>query len=257
MSISDSSHANIPFRTFFTAVNPAAFNVISANSESTPRFQITNIFVSRAGTLPRALRNASCNASFGDNFCLLLLLTLRTAPAISNTRSTCPAGSCPVKSVKGTLIAPFARNLLPNSSGGRTSTIIYLSKPLFRNHELAPSALSLARSSEPKLSGPLSAKPIVALRAVSSAGSNDAPCSSTGKTDGTCRVQDVVYLKMSSQKIMTPTLPGSSFIRRIAPTTCIPEEGPAMMDSSWFSRLHISKASSFVTSARASYFSRS
>jgi len=57
-----------------------------------------------------------------------------------------------------------------------------------------------------------------------------------GKISGTCFLKEAVYLKQLSGKTTTRTAPGSSGTSLKAPARAMPELGPAMMLSSWFSR---------------------
>mmetsp|Transcript_24102 Transcript_24102/g.56087 ORF Transcript_24102/g.56087 Transcript_24102/m.56087 type:complete len:212 (+) Transcript_24102:142-777(+) len=209
--------------------------------------------VSTAGDSPSAFFSASATTSRGFMSVLLPLVscsTLRTAPAIPSktcsvfTLSTPPTSSLPRNAASGMLMAPLARSFSEYSSAGLTSMILGAAP-------LSTFGCNSCSSSLVRVSGPdlkVASTPSMAL---SSAGSKYGTWLG-GKTSGRCRSQEAVYLKMSSQKMMTPTFPGLSSMRRMAPTTCMPEEGPAMIDSSRFRRKHIWKASSLVTSQSSS-----
>ena len=61
-----------------------------------------------------------------------------------------------------------------------------------------------------------------------------------GARSGKCRIIDEAYLKISSGKITTTILSGSSGTNRNAPIKAMPELGPAIMLSSRTTRRHMS-----------------
>src|SRR6185369_4477221 len=85
------------------------------------------------------------------------------------------------------------------------------------------------------------------------AGGGDAAPGSAGNSSGRCFRSEPVYLKTLSGNITTQIAPGSSGTSLNAPASAMPELGPAMMLSSWLSRLHIQYASSLPTSWTPSY----